>query len=74
MLFRCSLILRGKMKRHPRDNSFILIYIVGGITAEEAKIIQEVISANNNEKLPRIMLAGSRLLKPLDIVDKIFFS
>lgn len=69
-----NLILRGKMKRHPRDNSFILIYIVGGITAEEAKIIQEVISANNNEKLPRIMLAGSRLLKPLDIVDKIFFS
>ncbi|KOX67720.1 Sec1 family domain-containing protein 2 [Melipona quadrifasciata] len=69
-----NLILRGKMKRHPRDNSFILIYIVGGITAEEAKIIQEVISANNNEKLPRITLAGSRLLKPLDIVDKIFFS
>ncbi|KAF3427320.1 hypothetical protein E2986_00335 [Frieseomelitta varia] len=69
-----NLILRGKTKRHPRDNSFILIYIVGGITAEEAKIIQEVISANNNEKLPRITLAGSRLLKPLDIVDKIFFS
>ncbi|XP_068969221.1 sec1 family domain-containing protein 2-like isoform X1 [Bombus flavifrons] len=68
-----NLILGGKTKRHPRDNPYILIYVVGGITAEEAKVIQEVVSAHSNEKSPHIILAGSRLLNPLDIVDKIFF-
>ncbi|KOC65885.1 Sec1 family domain-containing protein 2 [Habropoda laboriosa] len=67
-----NLILRGKTKRYPHDNPYILIYIVGGITAEEAKVVQEVVSVHNSEKTC-IMLAGSRLLNPLDIVDKIFF-
>lgn len=70
----CSLFLKGKTKRHPRDNSYILIYIVGGITAEEAKIIQEIVQEkHSNKKTPYVILAGSRLLNPLDIVEKIFF-
>ncbi|XP_017757296.1 PREDICTED: sec1 family domain-containing protein 2-like isoform X2 [Eufriesea mexicana] len=68
-----NLILRGKTKRHPRDNPYILIYIVGGITAEEAKVIQEVALVPNDKEIPHVILAGSRLLNPLDIVDKIFF-
>ncbi|XP_016921753.2 sec1 family domain-containing protein 2 isoform X2 [Apis cerana] len=69
-----NLFLKGKTKRHPRDNSFILIYIVGGITAEEAKIIQEIVQEkHSNKKTPYVILAGSRLLNPLDIVEKIFF-
>ncbi|KAG6798182.1 sec1 family domain-containing protein 2 isoform X1 [Apis mellifera caucasica] len=71
-----NLFLRGKTKRHPRDNSYILIYIVGGVTAEEAKIIQEIVSVqekHSNKKTPYVILAGSRLLNPLDIVEKIFF-
>ncbi|XP_043254412.1 sec1 family domain-containing protein 2-like [Colletes gigas] len=68
-----NLLLRGKAKRHPRDNPYVLIYIIGGITAEESKIIQEMRSEHNNDKTPYIMLAGSRLLNPLDVVDKILF-
>ncbi|XP_076654308.1 sec1 family domain-containing protein 2 [Halictus rubicundus] len=68
-----NLLLRGKAKRHPRDNSHILLYIIGGFTAEEAKIIQDVTSNHGQNKTPRVMLAGSRLLNPLDIVDKILF-
>ncbi|XP_076627268.1 sec1 family domain-containing protein 2 [Colletes latitarsis] len=68
-----NLLLRGKAKRHPRDNPYILIYIIGGITAEESKIIQEMRSEHNDDKTPYIMLAGSRLLNPLDVVDKILF-
>ncbi|XP_029050219.1 sec1 family domain-containing protein 2-like [Osmia bicornis bicornis] len=66
-------ILRGKAKHHPCDNPYVLIYIVGGITAEEAKIIQETISIHGNKKSSSIILAGSTLLNPLDIVNKIFF-
>ncbi|XP_076377338.1 sec1 family domain-containing protein 2 isoform X2 [Megalopta genalis] len=68
-----NLLLRGKAKRHPRDNSNILLFIIGGFTAEEAKLIQEIALNRGQNKTPRIMLAGSRLLNPLDIMDKILF-
>ncbi|CAL7948136.1 unnamed protein product [Xylocopa violacea] len=69
-----NLILRGKTKRHPSCNPYILIYVVGGITAEEAKIIQQITSVHSNKGTSYVILAGSRLLNPLDIVDKIFFT
>ncbi|CAK9821674.1 Sec1 family domain-containing protein 2 [Anthophora retusa] len=68
-----NLILRGKTKRHPVDNAHVLIYIVGGITAEEAKVVQEVVSIYGKKKTSCVMLGGSRLLNPLDVVNKIFF-
>ncbi|XP_031844112.1 sec1 family domain-containing protein 2 isoform X2 [Nomia melanderi] len=68
-----NLLLRGKAKRHPRDNPYILLYIIGGFTAEEAKLIQEVSLIPNKNETPHVILAGSRLLNPLDIVDKILF-
>lgn len=69
----CSLLLRGKAKNRPRDNPYILIYVIGGITAEEAKVIQDITSVYNDDKIPHIMLAGSKLLNPLDVVDNILF-
>ncbi|XP_053988357.1 sec1 family domain-containing protein 2-like isoform X1 [Hylaeus volcanicus] len=70
-----NFLLRGKeeAKLHPHDNPYILIYVIGGITAEEAKVIHEMTLSQNNDKMPYIMLAGSRLLNPLDIVDNILF-
>ncbi|XP_078044583.1 sec1 family domain-containing protein 2 isoform X2 [Augochlora pura] len=68
-----NLLIRGKAKRHPRDNSNILLFIIGGFTPEEAKLIQEIALNHSQNKVPRIMLAGTRLLNPLDIMDKILF-
>ncbi|XP_015435849.1 PREDICTED: sec1 family domain-containing protein 2-like isoform X2 [Dufourea novaeangliae] len=68
-----NLLLRGKVKRHARDNPYILIYIIGGFTAEEAKLVQDTTAIHNKNKTPCIILAGSRLLNPLDVVEKIFF-
>ncbi|XP_076161243.1 sec1 family domain-containing protein 2 isoform X2 [Ptiloglossa arizonensis] len=68
-----NLLLRGKAKNRPRDNPYILIYVIGGITAEEAKVIQDITSVYNDDKIPHIMLAGSKLLNPLDVVDNILF-
>lgn len=67
-------ILRGKTKHRPCDNPYVVIYIVGGFTVEEAKIIQEIVSVHGIKKPSSVILAGSRLLNPLDIVNKIFFS
>lgn len=68
-----NLFLRGRAKRHPRDNQWILIYVVGGVTAEEARLVQEIVSAEK-EGSHRVTLSGSKLLNPGDIVDKILLS
>lgn len=62
------------MKRHPRDHSYVLIYVIGGVTSEEAKVIQEITSIRDKDETLRIILGGSRLLNPLDVVDKILFN
>lgn len=70
-----NLLLGGKTKWYPHSNPYILIYVVGGITADEAKIVQEVALAHvGTKQSPSLILAGSRLLNPLDVVEKIFFS
>lgn len=60
---------KSTTEHHPADNQWILIYIVGGITPEESKKVQEVISTYKTSC--SIMLAGSRLLNPLDIVNEV---
>ena len=60
--------MKGRAK-HPSDNSWIIIYVLGGITADEARIVQDKISSKKST-YPKITLAGSRLLNPLDVLDK----
>lgn len=64
--------MKGRMK-HPSDSSLIIIYIIGGITADEARIVHEKTSINNFAH-PKIILSGSRLLNPLDVLEKILLS
>ncbi|KAG7197737.1 hypothetical protein KM043_001562 [Ampulex compressa] len=67
-----NLLLKGRAKRHPCDNGWIIVYVLGGITPEEIRITEEI--ALSSESGCRLTLAGSRLLNPLDIVDKILLS
>ncbi|XP_034944941.1 sec1 family domain-containing protein 2-like [Chelonus insularis] len=67
-----SLLLKGRTTHHPTDNPWILIYILGGITPEEIKIVKEIINQKSN--IPQITLAGCRLLNPSDIGDNILWS
>lgn len=60
------------MKRHPCDNNWIIVYVIGGITPEEVRETKEIISICKPSC--RITVAGSRLLNPLDIVDKFLLS
>lgn len=66
-----NLLMTGRMK-HPSDSALIIIYILGGITPDEARIVQEKSSSVSNH--PKIIISGSRLLNPLDVLEKILLS
>ncbi|XP_018045740.1 PREDICTED: sec1 family domain-containing protein 2-like [Atta colombica] len=67
-----NLFSKGRIKHHPCDNNWIIIYVIGGITPEEIRETKEIISLFNSNC--QITIAGSRLLNPLDIVDKVLLS
>ncbi|KAL7288577.1 hypothetical protein TKK_0017316 [Trichogramma kaykai] len=60
-------------KAHPCENSWVIIYVLGGITPDEINIIENIINSKNNNSL-RITVGGTRLLSPLEVVDKILLS
>lgn len=64
-----SLLMKGRANQHPADNDFIIIYILGGISTEEIKNFQDVISIQKTHC--QVILAGSRLLSPLDVTNDV---
>ncbi|XP_046814183.1 sec1 family domain-containing protein 2-like isoform X2 [Vespa crabro] len=64
-----NLFSKSKTEHHPADNPWILIYVVGGITPEESRKVQEIMSLYKTNC--SITLAGSRLLNPSDIVNEV---
>ena len=68
-----SYLTKGKVIKHPSDNSWIIIYVIGGITPDEVKIVEDVVNKKGTH-CPKITLGGSRLLNPLDVVDKILLT
>ncbi|KAH0951848.1 hypothetical protein HN011_000429 [Eciton burchellii] len=67
-----NLLSKGRMKHHPCDNDWIIIYVIGGVTPEEVREAKETMSLFNLNC--HVTIAGSRLLNPLDIVDKFLLS
>ncbi|KAJ8682740.1 hypothetical protein QAD02_018532 [Eretmocerus hayati] len=65
--------LKSESSSHPCDNPWIIIYVVGGITPDEIAIV-ETIKNKKGASSPKITLAGSRLLSPLDIVDRVLLT
>ncbi|OXU28463.1 hypothetical protein TSAR_011460 [Trichomalopsis sarcophagae] len=66
-------LTKGKTSNHPSDNAWIIIYVLGGITADEVKIVEEI-KSKKGPKCPKITLGGTRLLNPLEVVDKILLT
>ncbi|CAL1674686.1 unnamed protein product [Lasius platythorax] len=67
-----NLFSKGRVKHYPCDNDWVIIYIIGGVTPEEVREAKEIISLFNPNC--QVTIAGSRLLNPLDIVDKFLLS
>ena len=68
-----SYLTKGKTSNHPCDNSWIIIYVLGGITPDEIKIVEDIINLKGTN-YPKITFGGTRLLNPLEMVDKILLT
>lgn len=61
-------LFKEKVIPHPCDNPWIIVYVVGGITAEEVREAREIISLFNPKC--KVTIASSIFLKPTDITFK----
>ncbi|KAK1175961.1 sec1 family domain-containing protein 2-like [Acipenser oxyrinchus oxyrinchus] len=55
---------------HPSDHPLLILFVVGGVTLSEVRLIKDVVSSHKSA-VQAIMLS-SRLLKPLDIPELLF--
>ncbi|XP_011867003.1 PREDICTED: sec1 family domain-containing protein 2-like isoform X2 [Vollenhovia emeryi] len=67
-----NLFSKGRLKHHPCDNNWIIVYVIGGVTPEEIRETKAIMSLFNSNC--QITIAGSRLLNPIDIVNKVLLS
>ncbi|XP_067843653.1 sec1 family domain-containing protein 2 isoform X2 [Heptranchias perlo] len=55
---------------HPSDHPLLIIFLVGGVTASEVRMIKESVSAHKPSC--QVIVLSTRLLKPLDVTQLIF--
>ncbi|XP_069689457.1 sec1 family domain-containing protein 2-like isoform X1 [Periplaneta americana] len=65
-----GLLLNRPRQQHPLDNPQLIVFILGGITAQEVKLIQEMVITSGQET--QVLVGGTRLLSPIDTVEAIF--
>lgn len=65
-----SLLLNKQRQQHPLDNPQLIVFILGGITAQEVKLVQEMVISSGRQT--QVLVGGTRLLSPNDTVEAIF--
>lgn len=55
---------------HPSDHSLLLLFMVGGVTASEIRLIREVVSTHKAGT--QVLVISTRLLRPADIPHLLF--
>lgn len=66
-----SLLLNRPRQQHPLDNpQLIVLVVLGGITAQEVKLIQEMVISSGQQT--QVLVGSTRLLSPHDTVEAIF--
>ncbi|XP_011498041.1 PREDICTED: sec1 family domain-containing protein 2-like [Ceratosolen solmsi marchali] len=58
---------------HPCDSPWVIIYVLGGITPDEIRTIENI-QKTKEVTSPIITIGGTRLLNPQEVVDKILLS
>jgi hypothetical protein len=64
------LLLNRPRQQHPLDNPQLIVFVVGGITAQEVKLIQDMVISSRQET--QVLVGSTRLLSPNDTVEAIF--
>uniref|UniRef100_UPI00398F63CB sec1 family domain-containing protein 2 n=1 Tax=Pristiophorus japonicus TaxID=55135 RepID=UPI00398F63CB len=55
---------------HPSDHPLLILFLVGGVTASEVRMIKE--SVSTHKPSCQVIVLSTRLLKPLDVTQLIF--
>lgn len=55
---------------HPSDNPVLFLFLVGGVTPSELRIIKEVVSAH--KPATQVLVLATRLLRPTDVPELLF--
>uniref|UniRef100_A0A3B3ZNK8 Sec1 family domain containing 2 n=1 Tax=Periophthalmus magnuspinnatus TaxID=409849 RepID=A0A3B3ZNK8_9GOBI len=56
---------------HPGDNPVMFLFLVGGVTPSELRLIKEVVSAYK-PATQQVLVLATRLLRPTDIPELLF--
>ncbi|XP_042534166.1 sec1 family domain-containing protein 2 [Dipodomys spectabilis] len=55
---------------HPSDHPLLILFVVGGVTVSEAKMVKELVASLKPGS--QVMVLSTRLLKPLNIPELLF--
>ncbi|XP_029906029.1 sec1 family domain-containing protein 2 [Myripristis murdjan] len=55
---------------HPSDNPLLFLFLVGGVTPSELRLIKEIVS--NQKPGTQVLVLSTRLLRPSDIPELLF--
>ncbi|CAG10979.1 unnamed protein product, partial [Tetraodon nigroviridis] len=55
---------------HPGDNPLLIVFLVGGVTASELRLIKEAVSTHKPGS--QVLVLSTRLLRPADIAELLF--
>ena len=59
----------GPAKPHPRENPWIIVFVVGGVTASEVAASQSLVEGTG-----RLTMGGTRLMSPGDLLNMAFLN
>ncbi|CAN9501002.1 unnamed protein product [Ophioblennius macclurei] len=55
---------------HPADNPLLILFVVGGVTPSELRLIKETVAAHKQG--PQVLVFSTRLLRPTDVAELLF--
>ncbi|XP_022058726.2 sec1 family domain-containing protein 2 [Acanthochromis polyacanthus] len=55
---------------HPNDNPLLFLFLVGGVTPSELRLIKEIVSTHKPGT--QVLVLSTRLLRPMDIPELLF--
>nr|CAD7416844.1 unnamed protein product [Timema poppensis] len=65
-----NLLLNMPRQQHPLDHPMVVIFVVGGITAQEVRHIQEAVA--DSGLATKVLVGSTRLITPLDTARALF--
>ena len=64
------MLLNRQRQQHPLDNPQLIVFVLGGITAQEVKLIQEMVISSGQKT--QVLVGSTRVLSPSDTVEAVF--